>query len=90
MQQIFAIVSVFIQLAALQGWLMYCADGDITAIEILSLAFTVVCPILLTIRDSLHKDDSAGNNITTIPAPFAVLQLISTHENKIKTGLHQQ
>jgi hypothetical protein len=76
MQQNFAIVSVFILLAALQGWLMYCADG--------------VCPILLTIRDSVHKDDSAGNNITTIPATFAVLQLISTHENKIKTGLHQQ
>jgi hypothetical protein len=76
MQQNFAIVSVFILLAALQGGLMHCADG--------------VYPVLLTIRDSLHKDDSAGNNITTIPAPFAVLQLISTHENKIKTGLHQQ
>jgi hypothetical protein len=76
MRQNFTIVSVFILFAALLGEGMYCADG--------------VYPVLLTIRDSLHKDDSAGNNITTIPALFAVLQLISTHENKIPTGLHQQ
>jgi hypothetical protein len=74
---------------ALQGGVIYCADGDTTVIEILSLVFTVVCPILLTIRLSLHNDDSAGNNITT-PALFVVLQLISPHHNEIKTGLHQQ
>jgi hypothetical protein len=28
--------------------------------------------------------------ISPLPAPFAVLQLISTHHNEIKTGLHQQ
>jgi uncharacterized membrane protein YadS len=65
MQQNFTIVSVFILFAALQGGVIYGADGDTTAIEILSLAFTVVCPILLTIRPSLHNDDSAGSNIAT-------------------------
>jgi hypothetical protein len=28
--------------------------------------------------------------ISPLPAPFAVLQLISNHRNEIKTGLHQQ
>jgi len=37
----------------------------------------------------VHNNDSPGNKITTIPAAFAVLQLISPHENEIKTGLHQ-
>jgi hypothetical protein len=65
MQQNFTIVSVFVLFAALQGGVIYCANGDTTVIEILSLAFTFVCPILLTVRHSLHNDDSAGNNITT-------------------------
>ena len=69
---------------------MYYTGGDTPEIKILSLVFTVVCPILLTIRHPLHNDDSAGNNITTIPATFAVLQVISTHENRVTTGLHQQ
>ena len=69
---------------------MYYTGGDTPAIEIFSLAFTGGCLILLTIRHSLHKDDSAGNNLTTIPAAFAVLQVISTHENNIATGFHQQ
>jgi putative effector of murein hydrolase LrgA (UPF0299 family) len=88
MQPNFAIVSVFILFAALQGGVIYCADGDTTAMEILCLVFTFVCPILVTVRHSLHNDDSTGNSITT--SPFAVLQLISTHHNEIKTGLHQQ
>jgi hypothetical protein len=90
MRNNFAIVSVFLPFAALLGGVMYCADGDTPEIKILSLVFTVVCPILLTIRHPLHNDDSAGNNITTIPATFAVLQVISTHENRVTTGLHQQ
>jgi uncharacterized membrane protein (DUF4010 family) len=90
MQKNFAILSVCILIAALQGGVMYCAVGPITAIEILYLVFTVVCPILLTIGHSLHNDDSTGNTVTTIPAPYAVLQVISTHENKIATGLLQQ
>jgi len=69
---------------------MYYSGGDTPAIEIFSLAFTVVCPTLLTIRHPLHNDDSAGNNLITIPAAFAVLQGISTHENIITNGLHQQ
>ena len=90
MQKNFAIVSVFILFAALQAEVMYCAEGKITAIEILYLAFTVVCPILLAIRHSLHNDDSAGNTFTTIPAPCAVLQVILSHENNSATGLFQQ
>jgi hypothetical protein len=57
MQQNFTIVSVFILFAALQGGVIYCANGDTTVIEILSLAFTFVCPILLTVRHSLHNND---------------------------------
>jgi hypothetical protein len=90
MQKNFAILPVFILFAALLGGVMYYTDGDTPAIEILSLAITVVCPILLTILHPLHNDDSAGNNIITIPAAFAVLQVISTHENKLTTELHQQ
>ena len=90
MQKNFAIIPVCILFAGLQGEIMYSTGEDTPPIEILSLAFTVVCPILLTIRHSLHNDDSAGNNITTIPAVFAVLLVISTHENNITTGLHQQ
>ena len=90
MQENFAKVSVFILFAAQQGGVTHCTDGDTTAIKILSLVSTVVCLILLTIRYPLNNNDSAGNNITTIPASFAVLQVISTHENEIKTGFHQQ
>jgi hypothetical protein len=90
MQKNFAIISVFILCAALEGGIMYYTGRKIPAIEIFSLAFTGVCLILLTIRHSLHNDDFAGNNITSIPAAFAVLQVISTHENIITTGLHQQ
>jgi hypothetical protein len=90
MQKNGAIVSVFILCAALQGGVIYSTGGDIPKIEILSLASTVVCLILLTIRHPLHNYDSDGNNIITIPAAFAVLQVISTHENKLITGLHQQ
>jgi hypothetical protein len=45
MQQNFPILSVFILFAALQGGHILCRC-DTTAMEILSLAFTVVCPIL--------------------------------------------
>jgi hypothetical protein len=69
---------------------MYYTDRDTPAIEILSLAMTVVCLILLAITHPVHNNDSAGNKITTIPAAFAVLQVISTDENEIKTGLPQQ
>ena len=69
---------------------MYCTEGDTRAIEILSLTSSVVCLILLTIMHPLHNNHSAGNKITTIPAAFAVLHLISPHENEIKTGLHQE
>jgi hypothetical protein len=89
MQQNFTIVSVFILFAALQGGVIYGADGDTTAIEILSFAFTVVFPILLTIRPSLHMMIPLAA-ISPFPAPFTVLQLISSHHNEIKTGLHQQ
>ena len=89
MQKNFVIVSVFIPFAALPGGVMYCADGETLAIKILSLASTVVCLLLFAIRHPLHNNDSAGNKIT-IPAAFAVLQVISTHENEIITGLHQQ
>jgi hypothetical protein len=90
MQKNFAIVSVFILFTALQGGVMYYTDRDTPAIEILSLAMTVVCLILLTIRHPVHNNDSAGNKITLIPATFTVLQIISPDENEIKTGLHQQ
>jgi hypothetical protein len=90
MRKNFAIVSVFIPIAALPGGVMYCADGETLAIKILSLASTVVCLLLFAIRHPLHNNDSAGNKITTIPAAFAVLQVISTRENEITTGLHQQ
>jgi hypothetical protein len=90
MQKKFARVAVLILFAALQGWIMLCTDGDTMAIEILSLASTVVCLILLTIRHPLYNNDAAGNTITTIPAPCAVLQVISSQENEMKTGLHQQ
>jgi len=90
MQKNFAIIPICILFAGLQGGIMYYTGGDTPAIEILSLAFTGVCPTLLTIWHPLHNDDSAGNNLTTIPAAFAVLQGISTHENITTTGLHQQ
>jgi hypothetical protein len=69
---------------------MYCTDRHTLAIEILSITFTVICLILITIRHPLHNNDPAGNKITPIPASFMVLQVISTYENEIKTGLHQQ
>ena len=90
MQKNFVTIPVCILFAGLQEGIMYYAGGDTPTIEILSLAFTIVCPILLTIWHPLNNDDSAGNNITTIPAVFALLQIISTHENNITTGLHQQ
>ena len=90
MRNNFAIVSVFLPFAALLGGVMYCAGGDTPPIEIVSLASTVVWLILLTTRHPLHNNDSAGIKITTIPAAGAELQVISTHENEIKTGLHQQ
>jgi hypothetical protein len=90
MQKNFAIVPVVILFAALQGGIIYLLDGGSPAIEILSPVFTVVCLILLTIRHPIHNNDSVGNKSTMIPAPFAVLKIVSTHENEIKTGLHQQ
>jgi len=53
-------------------------------------AFMVVCPILLRIRYPLHNNNSTGNKITTIPAAFGVIQVISTRENEMKTRLPQQ
>jgi hypothetical protein len=74
MRKNFAIVSVFILFAPLQGGVIYGADGDTTVIEILSLSLTVVC----LIRDPLHTIDPAGTKSTMIPA------------TSNKAGLHQK
>jgi len=90
MQKNGAIVSVCILCAAMLGGVVCCADGETMAIEILFLASTVVCLILLMIRHPLHTKDSAGTTITTIPASCAVLQVISPHKIGLTFGLLQQ
>jgi hypothetical protein len=90
MQKNFTIVPVVILFAGLQEGIIYSIEGDSPVIKILFPVFTVVYLILLTIRHPIHNNDPAGNKSTMIPAPLAVLQVISTHQHEIKTGLHQQ
>jgi hypothetical protein len=76
MQTNSTIVSVFILFPALQGRVIHCADGETLATKILSLAFTVVCLILFSIRNLLKTIDPAGNVAWYFPSN--------------KAGLHQK
>ena len=90
MQKNCAGVLVFIRSAAIQGGVIKWAEGVTLAIKILSLAFSVVCLILLTTWHSHNNDNYAGNKKTVIPAAFTVRLVILTRNIEITNGLHQK
>jgi len=76
MQTNSTIVSVFILFPLLQEGGMSCADRETLVIKILSLAFTIVCLILVSIWHHLLTINPAGSVAWYFPLN--------------KTGLHQK